>query len=81
MIYDTSNAAGSRVFWVKDGVELELVAVMMVDMDGREVIQYEQPLRIVGNEPAWFKTEFEFISVTHETGTQYTFRCYGKRTF
>lgn len=78
MIYDTTNAQGSKVFEMP--AEKELDRVSHIDMDNKEVIQFEYPLRKINDdEVALFSTRYEFISVIHEEGTRYTFRCYGKR--
>ncbi|MDQ0082927.1 hypothetical protein J2W35_003286 [Variovorax boronicumulans] len=78
MIYDPSNAAGSRVYDVERNEQLH--HVLMIDTELGEVVRAEQPLRVIGDEVASYTQKFTTIyPIRGGSLRPVLFHCYGRK--
>lgn len=78
MIYDASNATGAEV-WDVEALE-KIDQVLSVDTHYNEVVQAEQPLRVVDREFATRAIRFDSIRPIYGGGKMpVLFHCYGRR--
>ena len=79
-IFNGSNALGATVYEVEALRKLD--QVMSVDIDSGEVMRYEVPLRLIGDEVATYTERYRSIyPIYGGKPTPQLFHCYGRQAW